>query len=994
MKNFIISLTAVHLLFFSFNPVLFSFQNSLLTSPKSSLEEKQSEYFNQAEKLKVQGDYEKSIDFFKKALSIARKNNDEISEVEALIKIGILYWNLGEVERSFGIHKEALSLAEKIRMTEKKEEIHNFMKIYELYQAGKESRSQGKYKESIENFEKAIELAREIKSEEYELKCLRQLGVTYWELNDFPQLFSLNQKALEIARRLNHKKEEGRCLYNIGLYYREIENYSQALRHYQEALRIARVLKDFGDESDCLTNVSDIYIQTGDYENALDDLREVLEIDKQLKNDAYVAIDMNNIGVTYRKKFLHSDNKADLDYALNYFEKSLEIARKIESVKTEIQILNNMGTAYTDKEDYGQALRRLGLGLEKAEEIKDAEEVANICINIGVVYSKKGKYDEAIKYFQKAIDKAAELNVEKILWEAYFERANAYKKLNNYQASLENYRKSISSIESIRSKIWEEQKASYLATDKRIEAYQNTVDLLCKLYKSEPEKPYGIEAFKYLERCKARAFLDNLEVSRVNISQGVDIELINQENELMKEISNLNAELLKGGLSPERKKNIDNQLKLYEEQHEALKREIRISSPAYVNIKYPEIISLEQAQNQMLDNQTAFFEYCLGKENSYAFVITKKKLKIFPLPSAEKIKTQVKEYLTCITDKDTQDFQLGYELFCTLILPGLEKKINKLIFIPDDILHYLPFETLISQKDKKRWLIEDYKIAYAPSISSLREIIEREKQGILNRQKDILIFGDPFFGPKEEEAQTEVKSPASSDSYNYRRLKYSVMEIDRIAALFKKKRIDIFKRKEATEEQLKKLNLSDYKILHFATHSLIDNEKPARSSIIFALGNTVTEDGFLQMREIFNLKLNADLVTLSACETGLGQLIKGEGIEGLSRAFFYAGASSAIISLWAVHDQASSQFMERYYHHLRSSKSIMDSLQKTKLEMIGSDTLCHPYYWAGFVTTGDSEKVISPSVNKKLIYAILFLFLAGGISSFIFLKKFKPSFLA
>ncbi len=142
------------------------------------------------------------------------------------------------------------------------------------------------------------------------------------------------------------------------------------------------------------------------------------------------------------------------------------------------------------------------------------------------------------------------------------------------------------------------------------------------------------------------------------------------------------------------------------------------------------------------------------------------------------------------------------------------------------------------------------------------------------------------------------------------------------------------------------------------------------------------------MREVFNLKLNADLITLSSCQTGLGQFIKGEGIEGLSRAFFYAGASSTLISLWAVHDQATSQFMERYYFHLRSSNSIMDALHKTKLEMIDSEILSHPYYWAGFIVTGNSDKIIYPSTSKRLIVIIFVLCLATVISYLIISKKF------
>jgi len=990
MKDFIKLIIIAQIFFFSFNQMPFSLQNRSSTSPDSFLKEKYSEYFNQGENFKLQGNYEKSIEFFRKALSLAQKNNDKKERTESLIKLGVLYWNIGELDSSLKIYKEALALADKTKLIKKKEGILNYIQIYDLYQIGKDYRFQGKHQKSIENFEKAIALARKIKSEEHEVKCLRQLSVTHSELNDIDKLFSLNKLALEIAQRLNHKKEEGRCLYNIGLYYGAIDDYSQALQHYEEALRIARILKDYNDESYCLTNISDIYINVGNYDKALEYLKEVLRIDQQLEEETYVAIDLNNIGVTYQKKALHSDNIDDLYNALEYFEDSLKIARKTQNGEIEIQALNNIGMVYKDLRNYPEALKYFKFGLEKAENFRNVEEIANILINIGSLYSKQENYELSIKYFQKAIDTASGIKGEKILWEAYFEIANAYMKQNNYHKSLECYKKAISYLENIRSRIQlEELKASYLGTDRRIETFQNIINLLYKLYESEPEKLHNIQAFNYLERAKARAFLDRLEESQVNISRGVDTELLYQEDELMKEISNLNSELFTPGISAEQKININDQIKVHEERLEVLKREIRLTSPAYADLKYPQTISLEQTQEQMLDDNTAFFEYSIGKKNSYAFVVTKRKFKIYPIPSAKQIQMQVKEYLQAITDKGNQDFHLGYELFRILVSPGLDEKIEKIIFIPDDILHYLPFEALLSQKNGRSWLIKDYKISYVPSISALREIIQHERLNDQKPKKDLLAFGDPFFGPDEEGVNREetLKDFNPDNTVNFPRLKYSGLEIEKIASLFKKTKINIYKRKAATEEQLKKLDLTDYKILHFATHGLIDDKIPARSSIIFTLGNNSSEDGFLQMREIFNLKLNSDLVTLSACQTGLGQFIKGEGIEGLSRAFFYAGASSVLISLWPVHDQASSQFMQRYYLHLRSSNSIMNALQKTKLELIDSDVLSHPYYWAGFVVTGKSDKIIYSLAKKKWFIIILLLCLAGGIISFIILKK-------
>ncbi|MGD8535571.1 MAG: CHAT domain-containing protein, partial [Candidatus Aminicenantes bacterium] len=931
----------VIILLFSLSQVILPCPNSPSGRISSFSQEEYSEYFKQGERSRLQGDYEEAIEFFKKALSLSRENKDTRAEIKSLIKLGLLYWNTGKPGDSADFYKKALSIAENAKISEKKEEIQNYIQIYDFYQAGKGFRddfSPGEYQKSIESFEKAIALAREIQSKEHELKCLRQLSYTYSKLNDLDKLLSLSQSALEIALQINHKQEEGRCLFNIGYYYDDEGDYSQALSHYTEALRIARIVEDYNDESMCLTNISYIYTELGNYDKALEYLRDVLRIDREvLEDDAYVAIDLSNIGVTYQKKALQTGNADDFYNALANYEESLKIARRIKETETEMEALNNMGFVYIDLERYPEALEYFKQALIKAEEHKDDEETANILINIGIAYTKQGNYDQAIQHCQKAIETASPTGKEYLLWEAHFEMANAYMKKGDYKDALGNYKKSIEYLENIRSRIvLEEFKASYLGTDKRLEAYQNTIDLLFRMSRVEPEKFYDSEAFHFLERAKARAFLDKLEVSQVNITQGVDRELLDEEEELMNEISNLNSELLKPGLKPEQEKDIMDKLGQSEEQLEALKRKIRMSSPAYANLKYPQIISLEEAQKHMLDSGTAFFEYSLGEINSYAFVITKSNLQIFPLPSAEKIQSKVRDYLEVIADRDNNDFRLGHELFKILVSPGLDEKLEKIIFIPDGILHYLPFETLLTQENSRRWLIKDYKISYAPSISSLREIIEREGAQKRKGQKDLLAFGDPYFGPEEEKADEEdtSKTNPSVRTTQFQRLQYSGLEIEKIANLFKKKAIDIFKRDEATEEQLKKLNLMPYRILHFATHCIIDDIKPDRSHIVFSVGNASTEDEILQMREIFSLELNSDLVTLSACQTGLGQFIKGEGIVGLSRAFFHAGASSAIISLWAVHDQATSQFMERYYLHLRSSNSIMDALQKTKLEMI------------------------------------------------------------
>ena len=538
-------------------------------------------------------------------------------------------------------------------------------------------------------------------------------------------------------------------------------------------------------------------------------------------------------------------------------------------------------------------------------------------------------------------------------------------------------------IENIRSSIsLEELKATYLGTDRRIDAYHNLIALFIRLYQESNQPRYVAEAYRYLERAKARAFLDSIEVSKLDLTEGISQQLLNRETDLMNDISQLHTKLLIPQLSPDQRDEINSDLEEREEQLEFLRREIREVSPAYANIRYPKTLTLQEAQKGLIDDETACFAYLLAKENSYGFAITRKDIRIFPLPDRKEVQKLVRGYLMAITDVTNQDFHLGRRLYDVLIRPGLNHKVKRLIIVPDDILYFLPFETLLSSDGGRGWMIKDYAVAYAPSLSSLRELIERRKMNGHRAKKDILALGDPSFGANEAEPEAgdgdplqDSGTPAGS---RFSRLKYSGLEIEKIAALFKSARRDILERDLASEENFKSQDLTDFRIIHFATHAFIDDQKPARSSIVLALDQDPREDGFLQMREIFNLKMQADLVVLSACQTGLGQLIRGEGIEGLSRAFFYAGASSVLLSLWAINDQASYQLLERFYVHLRSANPVIDSLRRAKLEMIDSEVLAHPYYWAGFIVSGNADRLIFPRrINK---WVIVTLSLCAGLA--------------
>jgi CHAT domain-containing protein/Tfp pilus assembly protein PilF len=938
----------------------------------------------EAEKAMSEGKFEEALKFSSQAYSLAKSANDERGMMDSLIQQGLLYWNLGQMKESSEFFARALPLAENLQIPDKQNFCSISLEIYSHYVQGKERRDSGDYQTSIEKFNKAIDLARSIQSKGHELKCLRQLSLTYWELKDFQEFFLLNKKGLDIAQEIKHKGEEGRCLNNIGLFYWQIDDYTEALKNYEKALEIASSVSNLEEENNCLTNIAAIYMDLGNYDRALEYSIQALESDKKLMDPTNISKDFNNIGIIYERKWTTSEDKQNLHGSLKYYKAAEELAKQTDDTATEIKVLNNIGSVYSYLGEYAKSLDYFQSALIKAQKAQDAEELSIILNNIGIVYAHLGNYEESTRYYQRVIDLASEIKGKKVLWEAYFEIANAYKNQNQLPAALENYRKSISVIESIRSSInLEELKATYLGSDKRIDVYYNLIDLFIRLYDETHQAGYAADAFRTLEGAKARAFLDSIEVSKLDLSKGVNQRILNEETDLMNRISELDTKLLVPQLSQGQRDQINQELAKCENQLESLKREIREFSPAYANLRYPRTLTLQEAQSELIDGETACFIYLLAKEKSYGFAITRKNIRIFPLPDRKEVKELVQEHLRAITDVSNQDFSSGYKLYEILIRPGLSDNIKRLIIVPDDVLYYLPFETLLRQERGSDWLIKGYTVAYEPSLSSLKELALRKKENGHKPPKDILAVGDPSYGSNEVEPAINGGAGPSQDSgapadNEFARLRFSGQEIEKISALFKPARRDTLLREQASEENFKRQNLADYRIIHFATHAFIDDQKPARSAIVLSLDQDPKEDGFLQMREVFNLKLRADLVVLSACQTGLGQLIRGEGIEGLSRAFFYAGASSVLLSLWAVNDQASAQFLERFYVHLRSAKPVMDSLRRAKLEMIKSGVLAHPYYWAGFVVTGNADSIIlRRSLNK---WTVVTLSLCAGLA--------------
>jgi len=941
--------------------ISYSTEASIITSAES-LAHKGTEF-------RGRGENDRAIQAFERALKLIRSRADKGPlEVEVRMNLGILYWNAGDITTSLDHYVQAEAGAEHYGQKSLAQTCRKAIRLTRLYLEAKNLRDiEKRYKESNAAFAEAILLAKEIGSGEHQIKCLRQLSINYFETKDLLAFFQSNSEAQGLARKLNVKRELGLISFNIGRYFLQCNVYSLALKNFEISLDIAVELNSLSDQADCLVVIGNTYSDLGQYDKALDYLNSTLALHEKLKDEEGLARDRLNIGVAYRRRGFLAGSRDDLQKALQYYQQALGFYRNRKANADQVLILNNIGSVYFDLTDYTQAMKYFQEGLALAEMTGFTDKAGLILNNIGLVQATLGNYERSTEYYQRAIDQAMKNQDGRILWEAYLEKANAYKKQGRFPLAEENYQNSIKVIEDIRSKIsLEEQRASFLGSDKRIEPYQQLIDLYAELGRMSPSSGYQQQAFSTMEKAKARAFLDSLEAAGIDLAQPVDMKLLNRENEISSDLSKLYLDLSQTEMPEPQREELQAKLRTLETEYEALKRDMRQNNPAYAGLRYPENITLEETKKGILDSHTAIWAYILGQERSLRFVITRDEMTVSFLPSRRELQAKVTEFLKIISDKDSPDFSAGSELSRTLVPENLNPQIDSVIIIPDDWLNFLPFEALPLSGTGRSWLIQKFRISYIPSVSSYRELQRRGGSRTKKPSRDLLAVGNP-------PPALSTQAPQAHGE-----LKYSGREVRTIAALFNPSKVNVADGEQATEGGLKAMPLSEFKILHFATHATIDDRNPNRSFLLLAPTETGHEDGFLQTREILGLKTNADLVTLSACRSGLGQLIRGEGVEGLSRAFFYSGASAVLMSLWSIDDQASSQLMERFYTHLRSSESPAEALRRTKMELIESGTLSHPFYWAGFIVNGKADTRIFPRSRTQDILLAIGLFLAAA----------------
>jgi CHAT domain-containing protein len=552
----------------------------------------------------------------------------------------------------------------------------------------------------------------------------------------------------------------------------------------------------------------------------------------------------------------------------------------------------------------------------------------------------------------------------------------------NLQAALTPMQASIDILEDLRTKIISpELRQTYFATVQNY--YQFYIDLLMKLHQQNPSQGYDQQAFNISERSRARTLLELLTESQANIKEGIEPQLLAQEKDLQGQLDTVEKQRLeiynKPNSTDEQKNAINERQKTLINQYRDLQNEIRAKSPKYAALKYPQPLTLAQVQQQILDPDTALLQYSVGKEKSYLWIISKNGFTSHILPAQKEIETAARELLNAIQygKDDTANInQAANQLSQLILTPAAKLNQKRLIIVPDGVLSYVPFSTL-TLNDKP--LINQHELVNLPSSSSIA-IIRQETQNRKPAPKALALLADPIFSADDPRLKTPQKQPISQtnpdlnqlainrvtktlkksravgDNNQFTRLPGTRQEAQAILALLPKTETIVAFDDQANLNLAINPQLSQYRMIHLATHGVFNGEDPAYSGIILSLVDAkgTSINGFLRLNEIFNLNLPAELVVLSACETGLGQEIKGEGLVGLTRGFMYAGTPRVLVSLWKVDDQATAEMMTRFYKLILEKKlPPAQALREAQLQMQTETEWKSPYYWSAFVLEGE-----------------------------------------
>ncbi len=838
-------------------------------------------------------------------------------------------------------------------------------RIDQLITECRQQMSKGSFDGISQKADEALVLSRKIGDKVRQSRSLMYIALGMFHTGQTEEAIEPFKQSASLAGEAGETKLQTVALNSAGVLLEESGRLEDSLYFYNQSLALSRQRKDRRGEATALRNIGRIHAATRDYLKANETLQASLEISRELKDAGLEHAVLDNLGSL-------ENQRGNFELALNYVTQASKIegpdsppSLKYQRLSVEAVTHYQLGNLEKCSEVLLQAL-----DFARSQKIPPAE--ATILGNLADLQFKLGKNGESLASSSQALALLRRIGGDPAHEAAVlYTRAQALRSSGKSEEALANLRQAITLLERARIIFVPTESARAQLVAKNSHIFEDTIAILLEQGKEE-------EALAVSESYHGRAFLDSLVESRADVRRVLPKEFVEKENNILNQISNIQREIWQEGISQEHEQQLRKNLAVAENDLEEFHLEVRHSNPQYANLKHPQLLTTQSMQRELLEPDVALLEYVVGEDKSFAWLVSKDKVAHAVLPAQKELTRLVTEYRKSIAERlpgsgGRQSVaslsQAGRQLYQILVRPFEADliSIRKLIIVPDHALAYLPFETLVTDRSpssdpRSQYLLERFAVSYAPSGSALAAVKANSARA---QATGFMAFGDPVYQQADlgQERSAIRGSEASRAGYylerglDLRRLPYTRTEVTSIGLLFPVADRKVFLGAEANEEKVKSEPLAHYRYVHFATHGVVDEENPLRSGVILSLEGNEKEDGVLQVSEIMRLKLNADLVTLSACRTGMGKVVNGEGVLGLTRAFIYAGTRSVVASLWNVNDTATAELMKEFYQNLKRGMSKDEALRQAKLRLLRGkqQTWHHPYFWASFVLVGASN---------------------------------------
>jgi CHAT domain-containing protein len=861
-------------------------------------------------------------------------------------------------------------------------------------------------RQAIANYERALALWRESGERREELGVLQILGNQYSQLGELQIALNYKSQAIQIAQAIGDRDQEANLLLELGSLHKDSGNYQKALDNYSQARQIFAGSSSRFGEALAIEAIGTIYLLLGDPQRAIENFTQSASIFSSTGTKSSECNALNNLGAAHRR--VGARRKA-----LQYHNRALAIARESGDAMSEARTIGYMGDVYFAMSRMRQAFDCYDAQLKACRMMGAATCVAETLRSVGVTALSMGDRENGLDFLGQALNQSR-LNGQRWLEGlTLLQLARANYDYGNLPEARSQIEQSLKIAESMRADlVARDFRESFFNPVLRVIGLY--INILMALHDREPAAGYDALALQASERARARSLLEQLAESNADIRQGVDPRLLERERALQRQLNakaaaRANASQNKGpeGLAPAFDKEIHELTVRYSE----VEAQIRVSSPRYAALTLPEPITVAEIQRDLLDQDTVLLEFAIIGGQAWLWAVTRDSFISYNLPFPARIKSasrrihqlltarQPKKGITAsqhealIAEADVEFRSVAARMSQILLSPISSKlrqewKGKRLAIVASGgPLEYLPFAALpLPSAGNYRPLIADYEVVNLPSATALA-MIRRETPAGGAGMKTLAMLADPVFEADDPRIVTQIKkraaiggarsrarsADASSDSSavspelaastkdfklftGFSRLPFSREEAEAIAKFVPKNSLLKATGFQANRATATGSELSHYRIIHFATHGLLNSEHPLLSGLVFSLidENGKPQDGFLRMHEIYNLQLPAELVVLSACQTALGEEIKGEGLVGLARGFMHAGAQRVVASLWQVDDQATAQLMGHFYRGmLKENLRPAAALRAAQIEMWRNPRWSSPYYWAGFVMQGE-----------------------------------------